>query len=285
MALRVETGIGVRDANAYITARFGNAYLTDRGRIGNLTDAKIIAATDYIEKRFGSRFYGEKKFEFTAISAQGVVEFAATPVDGTVVIIGETTYTFKDTPSDDNDVQTNADLAMAIANLQAKIETSENRYISSATVPTGVPARVVLVAAVPGRAGNYTTLQVGVGQAPTPLHFTGGADAGPQRLSFPRKNAVDRDGNTINGVPLLLMEACAEYADRAQPGTEDLLPDSTASTAGVIQRKEQVGPIVEEIRYAAPVAESAIIAEAYPAADNLLKPLLRRGGGTRVIRN
>lgn len=68
MAMVVETGAGVAGANSYTTVAFIQTYFDDRG--GNTawdaleTDADreyiLIKATDYIEKRFGERWVGDK---------------------------------------------------------------------------------------------------------------------------------------------------------------------------------------------------------------------------------
>ncbi len=67
MAMIVETGAGVANANSYTTVAFIQAYFDDRG--GNTAwdaldnDNKeyiLIKATDYIEKRFSEKWLGDK---------------------------------------------------------------------------------------------------------------------------------------------------------------------------------------------------------------------------------
>lgn len=69
MAFTVETGSGLANANAYIDLAFALEHHTDRGNIvwthAGVTDAMrepaIIRASDYIDKRFGRRFRGQRK--------------------------------------------------------------------------------------------------------------------------------------------------------------------------------------------------------------------------------
>jgi hypothetical protein len=66
MAFTVETGSGNPDANAYASVADVDAYHQDRlhaGWTGAQTkkEAAIIAATDYIDKRFGHRFKGYRR--------------------------------------------------------------------------------------------------------------------------------------------------------------------------------------------------------------------------------
>ena len=68
MAFVVEDGTGLNNANALIDVAFADNYHSDRGRASwaafNTTKKQqcIIAATDYIEKRFGRKFKGSKTF-------------------------------------------------------------------------------------------------------------------------------------------------------------------------------------------------------------------------------
>lgn len=72
MAFLLEDGTGIAGANAYIAIAFADAYFLDRqvsGWDGDTTqkNAAIIKATDWVEKRFGRKFRGDK-----ASSAQGL---------------------------------------------------------------------------------------------------------------------------------------------------------------------------------------------------------------------
>lgn len=65
MAFTVETGVGLAAANAYMTEAEYRAYHADRGNeVTAQTQAQvetaIVRATDYVDKRFGRRFRGEK---------------------------------------------------------------------------------------------------------------------------------------------------------------------------------------------------------------------------------
>lgn len=280
MTLIVETGEGVHEANAYHDLAFAQAYLTARGRwnddVPPVTDADIIAAADYIEKRFGSRFPGTRTV-LEATYATARIVFEAVPVENNHLVLGDMTYTFKDVSSELNDVMIVAgDLVMTLANLIMAIETSENPAISAVTVLTGQPTTLQATSAVLGRMGNATHIG-GDLQGTTLPTFMGGYNAGPARLSFPRVDGYDREGFKLEGVPFILMEASVEYAVRAR---ENPLLPNVSTSGGVLRRRERVGPIEEDIQYSAP---SSSVQQAYPAADELLRPLLLRTGG-RVIR-
>ena len=65
MAFTVETGARVPNANAYVTVAEFTAFHTDRGTdVSDFTtpdiQAAIVKATDYVDKRFGTRFVGDK---------------------------------------------------------------------------------------------------------------------------------------------------------------------------------------------------------------------------------
>jgi len=67
MAFEVEDGTGIEDANAYAEVAFVDSYHADRGNTAwtGSTSAKqiaIIRATDYIERRWGPMFKGNKEF-------------------------------------------------------------------------------------------------------------------------------------------------------------------------------------------------------------------------------
>lgn len=93
-----------------------------------------------------------------------------------------------------------------------------------------------------------------------------------QALSFPRVDAEDN----ILPLPTNLLKAECEYAFRAL--TNALLPDPVRDTTGamLIGKTQTVGPISTTLQYYA-TAGIEITAN-YPAADLLLKPLIRSGG-------
>jgi hypothetical protein len=68
MALVVEDGTGIADANSYIEAAWADTYHADRGNTAwasaqaTAKEQALIKATDYIETRFGDRFKGFPEF-------------------------------------------------------------------------------------------------------------------------------------------------------------------------------------------------------------------------------
>lgn len=98
----------------------------------------------------------------------------------------------------------------------------------------------------------------------------------PQALSFPRED-IGYDGQVPEGV----QKAIAEYALRALSGP--LTTDPTVDVSGlqVQSSRKKVGPIETETSY----KEGGTVAlfRAYPAADGLIAPFLKRVGG--LVRN
>lgn len=99
-----------------------------------------------------------------------------------------------------------------------------------------------------------------------------------QTTEWPRMNVYDRDRRYVNGIPVEVKEATAEYALRAL--TQELNPDPERDPSGrpVHSKSEQVGPISESVTYA---YGGAYTMPAYPAADQkLVRAGLVRSGGT-----
>lgn len=95
-----------------------------------------------------------------------------------------------------------------------------------------------------------------------------------QALEFPRIDIP----NVAPGMPANLLKATAEYALRAIGGA--LAPDVVTDETGLSlqNKREKVGPIETEVSYVAGVRASLL--RPYPAADMLLKGLVRSGRGT-----
>jgi hypothetical protein len=96
----------------------------------------------------------------------------------------------------------------------------------------------------------------------------------PQGLSFPR---IGIDGQ--EGVPLCLKRATFEYALRAATGA--LAPDPAYETNGMTlaSKRTKVGPIETELAYKQSSGAVPPAFRPYPAADMLLRPLLKPSDG------
>lgn len=109
--------------------------------------------------------------------------------------------------------------------------------------------------------------------------FIGDKKTTVQALSFPRLNTG------LAEIPVSVKRAVCEYALRVLTGTK-LLPDPEihASGQGLERTRRKVGPIENETRfqYQGP-GTVRILLRPYPAADILLKDLIRNNSG-RVIR-
>lgn len=96
-----------------------------------------------------------------------------------------------------------------------------------------------------------------------------------QALEFPRSYLYDRYGRAIEGVPVKLANACAEYADRARAA--ELVRDPSLADGGqrITAETHTLGPITDAFTYESGVAPTF---RPYPAADLLLAPFLVPGG-------
>ncbi len=110
-------------------------------------------------------------------------------------------------------------------------------------------------------------------------NFAGQREVDGQALSFPRDYIYDFEGNEIEGVPVNLKKAVAEYALRALSAA--LMPDPDVNDSGraVKSTRQVVGPIEDTTEFFQGVAR---LTKPYPAADKLLSSLLVSRGG--VIR-
>lgn len=102
----------------------------------------------------------------------------------------------------------------------------------------------------------------------------------PQALYFPRTN-IWVDGQQLPNIPTQLKNATAEYAFRALSGSSlenDPVYDDSGRT--VIEKKEVIGPIEEEVKYSDD--NSYVITRRYPGADKWLRSLTFGKGVVRA---
>lgn len=300
MALVIETGVGVRGANSYVNIAYVTSYLTARNRqaenswstaVAAAQEAAIIAATDYVEKRFGHKFKGVSKTVFDESYAEAELSFSGLPDPADELTLGDDTYTFVSSLSGSQyEVLIAASATLTAANLEAAIngaagagatygsETPQSRHASA----FAAGAVLTLTSLAPGASGALSVLQGPVTNV-TITGFSGGRDGGIQPLHFPADDAYDQNGMEILGIPDRLKQAVSEYAVRAV--AKVLLPDPTTDAYGgrVNSRTESVGPILESWEYDSGTVGS-ITFTPYPSADKLLRPLLLGSGNGGVIR-
>ena len=298
MTVIVETGAGVRLANSYVDVAYVDNYLSVRGRSGEASwirktpEAKaefVIAAADFIERRWGDRIRGTREFNFEAVSSTATVTFTGLPLAAETVVLGDQTYTFVSALTGAADeVLIGVDADATAANFSAAVNanvggegltfgtgTEASRH-AEAAVAAGV---VTLTATADGVSGDGTVLTESLTNA-TATAFTGGKDGGSQPLSMPRKGLFDQSGRRVLGIPRWMKDAQAEYSVRAAAAA--LMPDPTVdSRGGLPQRvREKVGPIEEEVDYVPGSALSGRI-QPYPAADRLILPYVTASGVIR----
>lgn len=118
--------------------------------------------------------------------------------------------------------------------------------------------------------------------------FKGTREEQGQPLSFPRQGFFDQRGDLIEGVPLELEQATAEYA--LQNSIADLVtvPAAATSEGVVVEQEDKVGPIETRTRFSSrsggTASGSGLVSgkniREYPIPDLLIEPLLRSTGAT-----
>jgi len=303
MAFIVETGSGTPGANSYASTAFVTSYLTDRGRATQngwstlssaLQQAALVAATDYIDVRYGSLFLGSRARELIAgRAASGSVTLGSVPLDTETVTVGQRVYRFSSALTQADDVLIGLTAAASMSNLIAAVNAPganaavvhEDTFPNYEVVAADLTTSVEFYAQTRGESGNLIALATGVtGGTVTGSVLAGGVDQGPQPLAFPRSWLYSAGGTLVAGVPSDLKRATAEYAVRAVSAVLSPDPTFAASLVGVQRKREKVGPIEEETEYVA--GGIAFTFVAYPAADRLLSAFLSTSGrgGARAIR-
>lgn len=276
MAFVVENGTGLANSNALISAAFYREYHTSRGRTIDIsvTDAQIqgwiVRATDYIVKRFGTRFMGSRTQSTQALPfpRTGVTIDGASPAMMVLlsasILSGGTGYVVGDIVTVSGGTFSNA----------ARLRVD--------AVNTGVVTALSVY-----DPGTYT-------EPSASTATTGGTGTG---LTV----------TNVFGGPLGIAQATAEYAMIAA-GVEELAPtpplpfDREDNSGNVISgsgpvtgKREKVDVIEEETFYAGPqdlsvgakgsATVSGWVIPTYPTADLLIEPFLVAGGAARAIRN
>lgn len=88
-----------------------------------------------------------------------------------------------------------------------------------------------------------------------------------QTTEWPRSNCYDNDRNYVEGIPLEVKRATAEYALRAMTATLSPDPENTSTGQAILSKSEEVGPLKESVTY---VRNSVFQMPKYPAADRML---------------
>lgn len=285
MTLIVEDGSGIYEANSYAGPGFVRTYLVQRNRATAwiaatraVQNAALIAATDYIDKRFGARFLGMKAFTQISVSASNILTFYANPVADDTVTIGTVTYTFKVAAANANEVTIGAtpqETAGALAGAIAGTGTVAHPTASGTSLDGAAAVLVRALVAGPLSEAITTTSSSPNVSWDLPA-LSGGLDLASQYLEFPRRDIYTKEGNRVIGIPEALKQAVAEYASRAI--SLNLMPDPEVDPTGqnVARVFDKVGPIETDRRYVFSSAKD--IFQRFPAADKLLVPFLMNTG-------
>ena len=288
MTIILETGIGVQKANSYILPAFVTAYLTQLGReteggwstaVASLQEAAVIAATNYLDIRWGSRLKATRLNAFVGVQSRAIVTVSGQPTDADTITVGATEYTFAAVLDDyfSDQILIGADADETIENIIAALVGKQE---ISAALRTDTTDQILLTALIAGESGDNTPLETPAANIDVTNVFAFGEDAGSQALEFPRAGLVDRSGRRVYGLPRRVMEATAEYAVRAVAGA--LLVDPTTDATGRIvqEKQEKVGPLEEKTVYAEGAALEQLL-KPYPAADRMLADYITSAGVIR----
>ena len=304
MTLVLEYGSGLQVANAYVDVNFVTSYLTARQRQTESSwntlssvrkEAAIIAATSYIDSRWGPSFRGTRLTFYNGASAQGRLTLSGAASADDTLTVGGIKYTFVATLQDHVPNQilvgssASEQIEYIVAALGAESDAAGVSHSRATTVSLyargeleeGTTDTILLTALHEGVTGNDLPLTKSADNITVSHVFLNGADQGPQALEFPRSELYDRSGRLLRGLPLKLREATAEYAVRA--AAAELYQDPTVDASGraVTMLREKVGPIETATAYEDGAALSRLI-RPYPAADRLLSEFVLEGG--RLVR-
>lgn len=98
--------------------------------------------------------------------------------------------------------------------------------------------------------------------------YVGETKTDDQTTPFPRWNADDVNGRSIDGIPMPVKQAWAEYTAIQLAGDLETAPTRDDSGARVIQISERVGPVSEAKTFASGAAYQRPV---YPVPDGILK--------------
>jgi len=279
MAFLVEDSSGVKGATAYATVQEFKDYYTDRAVSGALalTDpqiqAALIAATDYIDTRWGLKLKGMRRF--LSLLSRSAYTLTAQPSDGETVTVGTAVATFKTTATLDTHAEIGDTLYDTLCNLATALSAAAaaaDGEVADFWFPDPDAATLVVYVLYDGLA-TTTTAANGSFSAATST----GSSRNQQPLQFPRTGLRDQTGELITRIPANLKAATFEYAYRASSAA--LAPDPTVDATGgkVIGTRKKVGPIETETTYSADA--TITITKPYPAADRLLQEYVKGTGG------
>lgn len=277
----VETGVGLRSADAYVTVAFATSYLAKMGRSSeaswgtlsnSVREAAIIKASQALDLNFEPRLRGTRKSSYSEATASGSLTFADEPAAGDTLTVGGITLTLVDTtPTSDTQVELGGTATLTAAAVAAALRVKWSPDVVEAGPVVTIPA------AAPGSSGNFTVLASSVPLVIVPSGFAGGFDAETQGLAFPRVGLTDQYGLSVTGVPTAVQYSVVEYAVRAV--TEALFIDPVVDSSGqlLLFKKEVIGPIEEESRY----SQSFVPVRKVSAVERMMIPFLKSSqGGT-----
>lgn len=258
LVFTVEDGSVVAGANAYATLQFVRQYLEDGGKLedwdGDDLTATIITGADI----------GDDTVEIADhpfITGDGPVR--AVGADLPSGLVADTDYWI--VVEDEDNVSLAESYADAVADPPVIVDLIDAGSGSrTLTHPDFDAQRTAII-----NATRYIDTRWGD-------RFKGHPVEAGQPLEWPKYGVYDRHGNVIGydddeseyTIPVQLQQATAEYALRALSG--ELVTDP-GTTADVVSQTKTVGPLSKSTQW----SKGTSVIREYPAADMLVRPLLR----------
>ena len=300
MALIIEDGTGVANANALDSVANVTTYLTTRNRedesdwSGASTpekEAGIVTATSTLEQLYSECYFGQREF-LDVSAARGTLTLTGQPTDTETVVLGSITYTFNTVLGGANSVLIGASVEASIDNLVGAVLASAalagvshgvgTVANTDATAEAGIDDTMLAEAILKGTAGNaiVSTETVTLGSWSSATLLGGGDFPIPQSLSFPRRWLYTREGVELRGVPTAIKEAMAEYAvysiflvQMQKPSVIAALASAEAATLAAVgngdlkKLMEKIGPIEESTEFHAAPEEVQKVTNLYRIAS------------------
>jgi hypothetical protein len=251
MAFVLEDGTGVEGANAYVDLTYARAHHDDRGHLAEWDAAQLSLSITAADASANTVTVADHPY----VTGDGPVRLTGTDLPAPLAELTD----YWTVVASASALKFSTSYANAVAATPVTVDLTDvgsgTMTIASADFEGQRQAIVRATDYVEGRWGEV---------------FLGERLTDVQGMHWPADGAWYR-GDELAGVPDALKRAVSEYALREL--TTTLAADS--SGGAVVSERVQLGPGEREVTYAAPVSLST---REVPAADRLIRPLLRRAG-------
>lgn len=149
-------------------------------------------------------------------------------------------------------------------------DTDANAYVDDTYLDAYVADRGLTLTGSPDATAKQQAIVLATDYLDQRFNYVGERSMGAsQTTAWPRINAYDIDGNSVDGIPLEVKKAICEYAIIYLAQASDLnpTPERDATGRAVISKSDVVGPIEEHRRYG---KNGGFEFPRYPKADQFL---------------